>query len=83
MGLRQKFAYVSHPTLGVTLTTPILSVKKNPQNPMCTRLGVLTRGAVVEVNVSKLGLTTTSAKAVWGRSAQTTNNPEGEDTVNA
>ncbi|KAH9237519.1 hypothetical protein K456DRAFT_1721196 [Colletotrichum gloeosporioides 23] len=83
MGLRHKFAHVSHPTLGVTLKAPTLSVKKNPQNPMCTHLGVLTRGAVVEVNVSELGLTTTSGKAVWGRYAHTTNNPEGEGTVNA
>ncbi|KAJ0337400.1 hypothetical protein COL154_006025 [Colletotrichum chrysophilum] len=83
MGLRQKFAHVSHPTLGVTLKAPILSIKKNPQDPMYTRLGVLTRGTVMEVNVSELGLTTTSGKAVWGRYAQTTNNPEGEGTVNA
>ncbi|KAF4847959.1 Ribosome biogenesis protein nsa2 [Colletotrichum siamense] len=55
MGLRQKFAHVSHLTLGVTFKAPIFSVKKkNPQNPMCTRRGVLTRGAVVEVNVSEL-----------------------------
>ncbi|KAJ0384975.1 hypothetical protein COL922a_007255 [Colletotrichum nupharicola] len=68
MGLRQKFAHVSHLTLGVTLKAPIFSVKKNPRDSVCTRLGVLTRGAVVEVNVSELGLTTTSGKAVWGRS---------------
>lgn len=83
MGLRQKFAHVNHLTSGVTLKAPIFSVKKNPQDPMCTRPGVLTGGAVVEVNVSELGLTTTSGKAVWGRYAQTTDNPEGEGTVNA
>ncbi|KAK2754598.1 Ribosome biogenesis protein NSA2 [Colletotrichum kahawae] len=83
MGLRQKFAHVSHPTLGVTVKAPILSVKKNPQDPMYTRLGVLTRGTVVEVNVSDLGLTTTTGKCVWGRYAQITNNPEEKGTVNA
>ncbi|KAF4834297.1 Ribosome biogenesis protein nsa2 [Colletotrichum tropicale] len=30
MGLRQKFAHVSHLTIGVTLKAPIFSVKKNP-----------------------------------------------------
>ncbi|KAH0423201.1 Nop seven-associated 2 domain protein [Colletotrichum camelliae] len=83
MGLRQKFAHVSHPTLGVKVKAPILSVKKNPQDHMYTRLGVLKRGTVVEVNVSDLGLTTTTGKCVWGRYAQITNNPEDEGTVNA
>ncbi|KAI8213691.1 Ribosome biogenesis protein nsa2 [Colletotrichum sp. SAR 10_86] len=67
MGLRQKFAHVSHPTLGVTMKAPILSAK-NPQDPMYTHLGVLTRGTVAEVNVSDLGLTTTTGMSVWGRS---------------
>jgi len=34
---------------------PILGVKKNPQNPLYTQLGVLTKGTVIEVNVSELG----------------------------
>lgn len=33
---------------------------------MCTNLaGVLTKGTVIEVNVSELGLVTTSGKVVW------------------
>ena len=42
--LRQKKANVTHPELGVTVSLPILSVRKNPQSPMYTQLGVLTKG---------------------------------------
>lgn len=72
MGLRYKKANVTHPELGVTVQLPILGVKKNPQNPLYTQLGVLTRGTVLEVNVSELGLVTTGGKVVWGRWAQIT-----------
>ena len=64
---RYKKANVTHPELGVTVQLPILSVKKNPQNPMYTQLGVLTRGTVIEVNVSELGLVSASGKVIWGR----------------
>jgi ribosome biogenesis protein NSA2 len=40
------------PELAVTVQLPILSVKKNPQNPLYTQLGVLTKGTIIEVNVS-------------------------------
>ncbi|TGO78644.1 hypothetical protein BELL_0059g00150 [Botrytis elliptica] len=83
MGLRYKKANVTHPELGVTVQLPIISVKKNPQNPMYTQLGVLTRGTIVEVNVSDLGLVTAGGKVVWGRWAQITNNPENDGCVNA
>ncbi|PLN75873.1 ribosomal protein S8e [Aspergillus taichungensis] len=83
MGLRQKKANVTHPELGVTVQLPILSVKKNPQNPLYTQLGVLTKGTVLEVNVSELGLVTTTGKVVWGKWAQITNNPENDGCVNA
>ncbi|KHN93796.1 Ribosome biogenesis protein nsa2 [Metarhizium album ARSEF 1941] len=82
-GLRQKTAHVSHPELAVTIKAPILSVKKNPSNPLYTRLGVLTKGCVIEVNTSELGLTTASGKVVWGRYAQITNDPENDGCVNA
>jgi ribosome biogenesis protein NSA2 len=52
---------------------PILSVKKNPNSPLYTQLGVLTRGTVIEVNVSELGIVTTAGKVVWGKWAQVTN----------
>ncbi len=72
MALRQKKANVTHPELNVTVRVDILSVKKNPQNPLYTRLGVLTRGTIIEVNVSELGITTASGKVVGGRWAQIT-----------
>ncbi|ORY62237.1 ribosomal protein S8e/ribosomal biogenesis NSA2 [Pseudomassariella vexata] len=83
MGLRYKKANVTHPELGVTVQLPIISVKKNPQNPLYTQLGVLTKGTVVEVNVSELGLVTASGKVAWGRYAQITNTPENDGCVNA
>lgn len=83
MGLRQKKANVTHPELGVTVQLPILSVKKNPQSPMYTQLGVLTKGTVIEVNVSELGITTASGKISWGKLAQITNNCEMDGCVNA
>lgn len=71
------------PELAVTVQLPILSVKKNPQNPLYTQLGVLTKGTIIEVNVSELGLVTTSGKVVWGKWAQITNTPENDGCVNA
>lgn len=38
---------------------PIIAVKKNPSNPLYTQLGVLSKGTILEINVSDLGLTTT------------------------
>lgn len=83
MGLRYKKANVTHPELGVTVQLPILGVKKNPQSPMYTQLGVLTRGTVLEVNCSELGLTTAGGKVIWGRFAQVMNSPENDGCVNA
>ena len=83
MGLRYKKANVTHPELGVTVQLPILGVKKNPQNPLYTQLGVLTRGTIIEVNVSELGLVTPGGKVVWGRWAQITNNCEMDGCINA
>lgn len=83
MGLRYKKANVTHPELGVTVQLPIISVKKNPQNPLYTQLGVLTKGTVIEVNVSELGLVTAGGKVVWGRYAQVTNSPENEGCINS
>jgi len=44
-------------------------VKKNPQSAMYTSLGVITKGTVIEVNVSELGLVTQTGKVVWGKYA--------------
>ena len=83
MGLRYKKANVVHKELGVTVQLPIIGVKKNPQNPMSTQLGVLSRGTVLEVNCSELGLVTAGGKVVWGRYAQVMNNPELDGCINA
>ena len=61
--------------LKATFQLQIMGVKKNPQSPMYTQLGVLTKGTVIEVNVSELGMVTTGGKAVVAKYAQVTNNP--------
>ncbi|KAI1633383.1 ribosome biogenesis protein nsa-2 [Biscogniauxia mediterranea] len=83
MGLRYKRANVTHPELNVTVQLPILSVKKNPNSQLSTQLGVLSKGTIIEVNVSELGLTTASGKIVWGKWAQIQNNPEMDGCVNS
>ena len=82
-GLRMKKAHVTHPELQTTFCLQILAVKKNPQSTMYTGLGVMTKGTVIEVNVSELGMVTTGGKVVWGKYAQVTNNPEMDGCVNA
>ena len=66
MALRFKKAHVTHPELQATFCLDIISVKKNPQSHMYTGLGVITKGTVIEVNVSDLGLVTPGGKVVWG-----------------
>ena len=50
---------------------------------MYTQLGVMTKGTVIEVNVSELGLVTAGGKIVFGKYAQITNNPENDGCINA
>ncbi len=68
-GLRFKKAHVTHPELKTTFCLDIL--------------GVITKGTILEVNVSELGLVTQSGKVVWGKFAQVTNNPELDGCINA
>jgi len=82
-GLRFKKAHVTHPELQSTFYLDILSVKKNPQSALFTSLGVITKGTIIEVNVSELGLVTQTGKVVWGKYAQVTNNPENDGCINA
>lgn len=82
-GLRFKKAHVTHPELKATFHLDILGVKKNPQSPTYTSLGIITRGTILEVNVSELGLVTQSGKVIWGKYAQVTNNPENDGCINA
>jgi ribosome biogenesis protein NSA2 len=51
MALRFKKAHVTHPELGATFYLPIISVKKNPQSPLYTQLGVITKGCVIEASI--------------------------------
>ncbi|CAA2969402.1 ribosome biogenesis protein NSA2 homolog [Olea europaea var. sylvestris] len=82
-GLRFNKAHVTHPELKCTFNLEIIGVKKNPNGPMYTSLGVITKGTVIEVNVSELGLVTPAGKVVWGKYAQVTNNPENDGCINA
>lgn len=82
-GLRFKKANITHPELKTTLCLDILSVKKNPQGNLYTSLGVITKGAIIEVNVSELGLVTQTGKVIWSKYAQVTNNPENDGCINA
>lgn len=83
MALRSTKAHVTHPELKATFCLPIIGVKKNPNSPLYTQLGVITKGTILEVNVSELGLVTTGGKVVWGKYAQVTNNPENDGCINA
>ncbi|CAD5330976.1 unnamed protein product [Arabidopsis thaliana] len=82
-GLRFTKAHVTHPELKCTFCLEIIGIKKNPNGPMYTSLGVMTRGTIIEVNVSELGLVTPAGKVVWGKYAQVTNNPENDGCINA
>jgi len=83
MALRFKKAHVTHPELKATFCLPLIGVKKNPTSPLFTSLGVITKGTIIEVNVSELGLVTTGGKVVWGKYAQVTNVPENDGCINA
>lgn len=82
-GLRFNKAHVTHPELKCTFNLEMIGVKKNPNGPMYTGLGVVTKGTIIEVNVSELGLVTPGGKVVWGKYAQVTNNPENDGCINA
>merc|ERR1712159_188899 len=81
--MRFKKAHITHPELKTTFQLDILGVKKNPQNAMFTSLGVITKGTIIEVNVSELGLVTQTGKVIWAKYAQVTNNPEIDGCINA
>lgn len=44
-------AHVTHPELKATFYLDILGVKKNPQSPLYTQLGVITKGTIIEVSM--------------------------------
>lgn len=53
-GLRFNKAHVTHPELKCTFNLEIIGVKKNPNGPMYTSLGVLTKGTIIEVGFPSL-----------------------------
>lgn len=81
--LRFKKAHVTHPELKMTFCLDLVSVKKNPQSQLYTTLGVITKGTIIEVNVSELGLVTQTGKVIWAKYAQVTNNPDIDGCINA
>jgi len=81
-GLRFKKAHITHPELKTTFFLDILGVKKNPQSSLYTNLGVITKGTILEVNISDLGLVTQTGKVIWSKYAQVTNNPENDGCIN-
>lgn len=81
--LRFKKANVYHSELKTTFSLDILSVKVNPQSNLYTNLGIITKGTIIEVNVSELGLVTQGGKVIWAKFAQVTNNPELDGCINA
>lgn len=66
-----------------TFKLAILGVKKNPQSNLYTSLGVITKGTIIEVNISELGLVTQTGKVIWSKYAQVTNNPELDGCINS
>ena len=52
-GLRFTKAHVTHPELRCTFCLEIIGIKKNPNGPMYTSLGVMTRGTIIEVSLSQ------------------------------
>ena len=70
-----------------TVLLPIFTYVRIPRTHSVgiryTNLGVITKGTVIEVNVSDLGLVTPSGKVVWGKYAQVTNNPANDGCINA
>lgn len=68
-GMRFKKANITHPELQTTFYLDIVGVKKNPQSALYTNLGVMTKGTIIEVNVSDLGLITQTGKVVLSKYA--------------
>lgn len=81
-GLRMKFANITHPEMKTTFFLPIMGVKQNPNSRLMTTLGLLTKGTIIEVNTSALGMVSESGRIIWGKYAQITNNPENDGCVN-
>uniref|UniRef100_A0ABI7W7F9 Intronic protein 259 n=1 Tax=Felis catus TaxID=9685 RepID=A0ABI7W7F9_FELCA len=67
VGLLFKKVHVTHPELKATFCLPIVGIKENLSSSLYTFLGVLTKGTVIEVSISELGLVTQGDKVIWGK----------------
>ena len=66
---------MTHPELKATFQLDLIGVKKNPQSPLYTSLGVITKGTIIEVNCSDLGLVTPSGKVATNTSPNSNPRP--------
>ncbi|CAI5950022.1 unnamed protein product [Closterium sp. NIES-65] len=55
MALRFTKAHVTHPELKCTFHLDIISVKKNPNGPMYSSMGVITKGTIIESAAARYG----------------------------
>lgn len=51
MALRSTKAHITHPELKCTFNLDIIGVKKNPNGPMYSSMGVITKGTIIEVRM--------------------------------
>merc|ERR1711920_1019269 len=82
-GLRMSKANVTHQELRASFKLNISRVTKNPNGQIYTSLGVITKGTIIEVDVSGMGCSTPTGKLICGKYAQVTNNPENDGVINA
>lgn len=64
-GLRFTKAHVTHPELKCTFNLEIIGVKKNPNGPMYTSLGVMTKGTIIEVISASNSLSPSTCLVVY------------------
>uniref|UniRef100_A0A670JNE2 NSA2 ribosome biogenesis factor n=1 Tax=Podarcis muralis TaxID=64176 RepID=A0A670JNE2_PODMU len=81
--IRPMKAHVTHPELKATFLPTYSWCKKESLFSSVYIFGVITKGTVIEVNVSELRSRDTGGKVVWGKYAQVTNNPENDGCINA
>ena len=71
-------AHVTHPELKATFQLEILGVKKNPNGPMYSSLGVLTKGTIIEVSGAGNAAAAGKSSGANDRCPRSTNNPEND-----
>ena len=57
-------AHITHPELKCTFNLDIIGVKKNPNGPMYSSMGVITKGTIIEVRILPGGVRMLSCMAV-------------------